>query len=699
MSFRKKLLERITALGNGSHTIHELENKLNFRSKTERKVLRSAIRDMIEDGELVNNGRGQISVSRKKELIKGELRGNRKGFAFMIREDEGEDMFIPARSLNGAMHGDTVLAYLVGESEGKVETILKQGITSLVGTYTMSGGYGFVIPDDDSYYKDILIPSSNVNNATPLDKVVVKISINERNKKPFGEILEVLGKAGDRDTEVLSVLRQYGFDENFPKDIELAAAKVDYKPDYDRLDLRDILTITIDGDDAKDFDDAISIEKKSNGYKLYVHIADVSHYVRIGSELDEEALKRTTSVYFPDKVFPMLPPGISNGVCSLRPNEDKLTVTVIMDLDEKGEITSSTFHKTTTCSNYRMTYNKVTKILQGDKELNKEYSEIVEMLEYMKELASFIKIKRDENGAINFDTKECKFKLDAEGDVLDIVRYPYELSNSIIEQFMVLANEQVAKYLTDQKVPAVFRVHEVPSQEKLSTLKVFLAKLGYDIDLHKDIEPKIFSDILEKVKDSKYDGLINKVVLRSMQKANYKIHNQGHFGLSLDYYCHFTSPIRRYPDLMVHRMLKALIDKKATKAFIDKLRPICLNAAKNSSDREVSAERAERDIDDYYKTRYELKHIGDRYFGVVSGVIGAGIFVALENTVEGFVPATDLPSDKYTADESTYTYRGFKYQFALGDEVEVEVKSALVETRRINMVLVSEPSQHLNKKG
>ncbi len=698
MTFYEKILQQIKDAGNRGLTVPELERKLGFFSRGDKRELEKSLQRLKKNLSIVDNGNGRIAAFSQKNLFKGQLQGNRRGFAFLIREDKGEDVFIPNKSLNGGMHGDTVLARLVGDSEGVVTEVISRGITQLVGTVVAGGAYFFVQPDDDSFFKDIFVTKDSLKGAKVGEKVVVSIKIDEKTDKPSGEVTAILGKKGEKNTEVLAILRNYGFEENFPEEVLQAADKIKYVA-VERKDIRELLTITIDGDDAKDFDDAISVEKTPSGYKLFVHIADVSHYVKSGGVIDREALKRATSVYFPESVFPMLPETISNGVCSLRPQEDKLTLTVEMDMNSKGDVTKAAFYESLSCSDFRMTYHEVTKILQGDAALREKYSKVLTMLENASELAEIITKKRDENGSINFVSSESKIVLDENGEVVDVSHYPYELSNNIIEQFMITANQTVAAYIDKKKVPCVYRVHEAVNEQKLAAFMQFIKGLGYDMDLSKGVIPKAFSDLLERVKDDKAAPVINKVMLRSMQKAKYMTANSGHFGLSIDDYCHFTSPIRRYPDLMVHRALKAIINNQINDTFVSRFKTYCEDAASKSSEREIAAERAERDIDDFYKTMFMTKHIGDRYKGVVSGIINSGIFVMLENTVEGFVSMDELPRDRYEIDEKNYRIVGTKFAFQMSDEVEVEIKSADTESRRIDMTLVSDVKGHLRKKG
>lgn len=696
MGLKEKVLEQILQVCKKPLTLDDMANLLKFKSKLDRKVFARIVRDLVKDGSLIKIGDTFMPFKNTK-LIKGVLQGNKRGFAFLIPESDEADVFIPNRSLNGAMHGDKVFIKLVNEEtrEGEVVQIIDRGITELVGRLELSGGYLFVIPDNDNYFKDIFVPKNKLNGAKVNDKVVVSVYIDEKKQKPAGEILEVLGRKGSNNAEVLSILRSYGFDDKFEQKVINSANEVKFEEDKKRLDLRDLLTITIDGDDAKDFDDAISLIKENNSYKLYVHIADVSNYVTTNGIVDKEAFNRATSVYFPGSVFPMLPEVISNGVCSLRPNEDKMTVTAVMNINKNGEVTKSEFFETITKSNYRMTYNNVTKILEGDKDLANEYKEIVPLLNDMKELADILTEKRNNNGAINFEARECKIVLDEKSHPIKIVPYPITVSNKIIEQFMLLANESVAKYLSDNNYPAVYRVHEVPSDNKLSAFVEFLNAHGYKFDTTQDVTPSLFSDLLEKVKGDKAEKIINKVMLRSMQKAKYTTANLGHFGLSSANYCHFTSPIRRYPDLMVHRILKAVIEGKANKKFMATFANLCSSASAQSTEREISAEKAERDIDDYYKALFMKDKIGEVYNGRISGVIPSGIFVEMDNTVEGFVSIMDLPEDNYAHNEKMFCLAGAKYMYSISDEVEVEVVSVDLDTRSVNMRLVDSPDNHL----
>lgn len=693
MGFNEKLLQQIASSGEKGYPIGLLARQMNIKTKYEKKQLSNAIKNLLRSGAIIAKGKNKVCAASSQNLIRGVLRGNKRGFAFLIREDKGEDIFIPHRALNGAMHGDTVLAIKLGE-EGAVVSVVKRGITSLAGTYEAYGKKGFVIPDDEDYFEDIFIPPDKNMGAQSGSKVVVNILDSGE-----GEVVKIIGRAGERQADILSILLNYGFNETFCAQTLNEAERIEYK-DEDRKDFRDLLTITIDGEDARDFDDAISVEKTADGYKLYVHIADVAHYVKMGGAIDKEAYGRGTSVYFPESVFPMLPEKISNGVCSLKSKEDRLAISVVMLIDNKGNISAQGFYETKIRSDYRLTYDEVTKILEGDKELCAKYQDIVEMLNICRELAHILTQKRKASGMINFESSECKIDLDDSGEIKNIYPYPETISNNIIEQFMIAANETVASFIGKKKFPCVYRVHDAISSDKLADFVRFVKSLGHDIDLGENgAHPKAFSDFLEKVKGSPSEHVINRALLRSMQKAKYSIFDSGHFGLSLKNYCHFTAPIRRYPDLMVHRALKAIINNKTDQKLMSSFQKRCESAAIKSSEREIAAAMAERDVDDYYKALYMTKFIGHKFTGFVSGITASGLFVCLPNTVEGFVSLDDLPYDRYSADEKNYRIYGVKYVFTMSDKIEVKIKNSDAAARKIDMVFDGNPKDHLRKKN
>lgn len=626
-----------------------------------------------------------------KPIYAGTLRGNKRGFAFLIRDDGGDDLFVANSGLHGAQHGDKVACSIVKGDSAKVECLVERGSGRLVGTYIARANddYGFVVPDGNSYFSDIKVRTKDADGAKNNDKVVVEITDYSRTKL-VGRITEVIGSAFDKQSTVLSILKSYEFYNEFSKlalkeaeNMRRQGADNDIK---NRKDYRNKLTITIDGDDSKDFDDAVTVEKSGNNYLLYVHIADVSHYVQPNGELDKEAFKRCTSVYFPGSVYPMLPEAISNDVCSLIEGADRLTLTCVMEISPSGTVVASEITESVINSTHRMTYANVTAILEGDKALTAEYADIAPMLNDMLRLKEILEKRRIAKGKIDLISKECKVVLDEKGDVKDIVEYPYTVSNSIIEEFMLIANETVAEFAVKNEIPFVYRVHENPDKDKLRALSAFLAGFGQKLT-PTDVKPADIQAVLNGLKGEDIEGIVNRVVLRSMQKAKYMTECKGHFGLATEFYCHFTSPIRRYPDLQIHRVLKAFINNKSVakaKFMIAK----CSETAVRSSEREVSAERAERDIDDFYKAEYMSRHSGEEFDGIISGVTSFGIFVELKNTCEGIIKLDELPKDNYNYIEERFLLKGSKNTFTLGGKVRIKVESVEKLTGRVAFSLV-----------
>lgn len=618
-------------------------------------------------------------MKRKSKKLTGVLEGNPKGFAFFVCDDGGDDLFIPANALNGAMHGDrvevAVTSHERGAGEARVVSVLERGFTTVVGTYEQGRGYGFVTPDNPRISRDIYIPSTGSMGASAGQKVVCVIDEYPLDKKPIGHIEEVLGNPDDRGVDILSVIRSYGLREEFPMSVlkEARAVGQRLKPeDYTgRRDFRADKVITIDGDDSKDFDDAVSVEKIIGGYRLFVHIADVADYVREGSKLDKEAYKRGTSVYLCDRVLPMLPEELSNGICSLNEGEDRLTLSVIMDIDNEGGVRTSEICEGVIRSCHRMTYGNVAKILDGDSELCEKYGDILPMLKDMEKLADILTYKRKKRGAIEFDLSESKIVLDESGKAVDVMRYPIYKSNKMIEEFMLAANETVAERFARIKAPFVFRTHEKPSPEKLETLLNFLSAVGVTFRGDRlSPKPSDFATLLKSVPEN-LKPVINRVTLRSMMKAAYEPENKGHFGLAAKYYCHFTSPIRRYPDLAIHRIIKDYL--KSGENCFKKYAVFATEASKQGSAREKVAESAERDVDDLKKAEFMSARIGEIYDGVISGVTEWGVFVELENSVEGLVRIGSLPDGNYVYNPDLLRLDSGSKSFALGDPMRIIV--------------------------
>lgn len=661
--------------------------------------------ELEEDGYICKSKKGKIMSLNQMGLFVGKFVSHRKGFGFVESDEEfTQDLFIPAEYVNTAMHNDRVIAEIINpatedrRAEGKIIKVVKREVTQVVGLFKPSRNFGFVIPDNKKFNQDIYIPKKFFSGAREDDKVVVEITIwPSEDRKPEGKIVEVLGQKGERGVEIDSIIKAHGLPEEFPKKVleeaEFVAVPIPKEEIDRRLDIRDLKTFTIDGEDAKDLDDAVSIEKLPNGnYKLGVHIADVTHYVREKSKLDKEALKRATSVYLVDKVIPMLPKTLSNGMCSLNPFEDKLTLSVFMEIDHKGEVVKHDIHETVINSKARMTYTEVSDILEKDDELlKKTFSHMVEEFKLAEELARILMKRREKRGAIDFDFPEAKIILNKDGEVVDIKHYERRISNKIIEEFMLVSNETVAEHYFWLGVPFVYRIHETPSAEKMESLSKFVATFGYNIkgDLE-EVHPKALQSIVEKIKGTREEEAISTILLRSLKQARYEPNCVGHFGLAAKYYCHFTSPIRRYPDLQIHRIIKEQLNNKLTQKRQEQLSGIVDYASTQSSERERAAELAERDVHDYYKACYMADKVGQEFEGIVSSVTNFGMFVELENTVEGLIRLANMADDYYIYDDMTYTIIGerTKKTYKIGDPVRIRVDKVNVDFREIDFALL-----------
>ena len=669
-----------------------LNNKKSFE-------IEKLIDEMIDDGLLIANNKGKISLVSSLGYVKGKLVGNKNGFAFLIREDGEEDVFIPNCNLKGAMHEDTVLVKTKpsekGRSqEGEVVKILKHNLKTVVGKIEVFKNFAFVVPDNKKIFKDVFIPKKDINGAINGSKVYVEI-VGFEGKNLTGKVVENLGlDDGSFNTDVLSIIRSYELIEKFPKQVieqaDMLNKPISQSQINNRLDLRKEIIFTIDGDDSKDFDDAVSICYKDGIYTLGVHIADVGEYVKYRSPLDEEAFNRGTSVYFPNMVLPMLPESLSNGICSLNPKQDRLTLSCIMDINEQGEVVSHKICESVINSNERMTYNNVTKILQGDEELCKRYSNILDSLKTMEKLTLILEKVRKNRGAVDFDIPEPKILLDEQNEEVEVlIKRPRTISERLIESFMLIANETVAKHFNDLKIPFVYRVHEKPEEAKLKNFNSFASSLDMHLSLD-DLSPKSIQNFLAKLENSEIKEVINKVLLRCMQKAKYSPQCLGHFGLAAKDYCHFTSPIRRYPDLTIHRIIKEYLHQELTTNEVSKLKAFVIESSNRSSEREILAEKAERDVDDYYKARYMQKHIGESFEGIISGVTNFGLFVELDNTVEGFVSVTDLQGVNYVYDEALLRLTNGTTTYTFGQKVKIVVASVILDERKVNFILDKE---------
>lgn len=672
---------------------------------TEMPMFYNFLEELEEDGYIGKTKKGKIASPKSMGYFVGKFVAHRKGFGFVESDEEYiQDLFIPAADVNGAMHNDRVVAEITKpatderRAEGAIIKVLEREITKVVGEFQSNKTFGFVIADEKKFNQDIYIPKKYFSGAKDGDKVVVQITIwPQAGRKPEGKIIEVLGPKGEKEVEILSIIRAHGLPEEFPKKVLEEAQKVAVpipQEEIDRrLDIRDLNIFTIDGEDAKDLDDAISIERLSNGnFKLGVHIADVTHYVHEKSKLDKEALKRATSVYLVDTVIPMLPKTLSNGVCSLNPHEDKLTLSVFMEIDRKGNVKQYDIKETIINSKARMTYTEVSDILENDdEELKAKYSHVVEEFKTAEVLAKILMERRNRRGAIDFDFPEAKIILTPEGKVSDIKEYERRISNRIIEEFMLITNETVAEHYFWLNIPFVYRIHETPSPEKMQELGKFVSTFGYTIkgDLE-EVHPKSLQSIISAIKGKKEEEAISTIMLRSLKQARYSPECSGHFGLAAQYYSHFTSPIRRYPDLQIHRIMKEHLNNKINKKRQEQLVNIVDYASTQSSERERAADLAERDVKDYYKAVYMEDKVGEEFDGVVSSVTSFGMFIELPNTVEGLSRLANMGDDYYIYDEMTYTIIGERTRktYRIGDPVRIKVANINVDLREIDFKIL-----------
>lgn len=638
----------------------------------------------------------------EKEIYTGKFIANAKGFGFVEVEELETDIFIGDMDVKGAMHGDTVevriRTYHGGKRpEGVIVKILERGITEVVGTFQRRKNFGFVVCDNQKILQDIFIPLEVMNGALDGQKVVAEITqYAEKGKKPEGKIKEVLGSLEIPGTDILCIAKEYqlplGFTEKQLNQAERIAKPVSEADMFGRMDLRDTVMVTIDGEDAKDLDDAVSMEKVGDLYRLGVHIADVANYVQESSALDKEALKRGTSVYLVDRVIPMLPKALSNGICSLNAGEDRLALSCIMDVDDKGNVVNHTIAETVIHVNERMTYTSVKKILEDQDEAEREkYKELVPMFEMMAHVAGVLREKRARRGSIDFDFPETKVKLNALGQAVDILPYERNTATKLIEDFMLLANETVAEHFFWQELPFVYRTHEKPDPEKMAKLGIFIRNFGYYFKAgNGEIHPKELQKLLDKISGTKEEALLSRLTLRSMQRAAYTTECSGHFGLAAKYYCHFTSPIRRYPDLQIHRIIKNTLRGRLNERKLAHYTKILPEVAMQSSKMERRADEAERETVKLKKAEYMKEHLGEIYEGVISGVTNYGIYVELDNTVEGMVHVNSMRNDYYYFDEIHYELvgqdSGVKYK--LGERVLVQVKRVDMVSKTIDFRLI-----------
>ncbi|WP_163192100.1 ribonuclease R [Clostridium thermarum] len=701
MNVREKILDFLREPAYKPMDLYQLVNIFGL-SRDDAEALKKILKNMEKEGIIIKNRAGKYGLIDRMGLIKGKFQGHQRGYGFVIPYEDVPDVFIPASNVNGAMNGDIVIAKVLKENverkkaEGEIVRILERANKTIVGVYEDSRNFGFVVADDKRITDDIFIPKAEKNGAKTGDVVIVEITMwPEPRRSPEGRIIEVLGKKGERGIDILSIIKKYRLPEEFPEKVESFAERIPEEipaSEYSRRrDLTKLKMVTIDGEDAKDLDDAVSIEKLSNGnFRLGVHIADVSHYVRENNPLDKEALKRGTSVYLIDRVIPMLPKKLSNGICSLNPRVDRLALSCFMEIDRNGKVLSHEIVESVIRTSERMTYTDVTKILRDDDEkLKNRYDYLLEDFKNMEELCEILNRKRMNRGAIDFEFEESKIILNEFGKPIDIRPYERAIANRIIEEFMLICNETVAEHMFWANIPFVYRVHEEPNEEKLAHFYEFIHNLGYTVKHTKEVHPRNLQEILEKVKGKKEETVVSTLLLRSMMQARYSPESLGHFGLAARYYCHFTSPIRRYPDLIIHRIIKEYINGTMTEERMKKLSAIVEYASIQSSETERIAQEAEREVDDLKKAEYMSERIGEVFEGMISSVTSFGFFVELPNTIEGLVHISNLGDDYYFYDERHLYIIGERTKkiYRLGDAVKVRVAKVDIDNREIHFEL------------
>lgn len=672
--------------------------------RNEKQDLRDILDALQAEGKIEQDTKGKYKMADANTKV-GVFSGTQRGFGFVIVEGEDEDIFIPESATKGALHNDKVMVSVKRDKtgkrrEGEIVKVIERSTSTIVGTFEKSKNFGFVIADNQKFGKDIFIPKEHTKGAVTGHKVVVEIKDygnNERN--PEGRVVEILGHINDPGVDILSVIMAYNLPTEFPEEVmqqvENVPEEVAEEDKVGRKDIRNLQTVTIDGEDAKDLDDAITLSKEGNIYRLGVHIADVTNYVTENSPLDKEAVKRGTSVYLVDRVIPMLPHKLSNGICSLNQGTDRLALSCFMDVDENGNVVGHEIAETLINVDRRMTYTSVKKIVEDhNEEEMKEYEEFVPMFEMMLELADILREKRRKRGSIDFDFPESKIVLDKEGHPIEIKAYERNKATKIIEDFMLLANETVAEDFSWQEIPFVYRTHENPDAERIQQLGIFINNFGYSIKIGQDeIHPKELQKLLKKIEGTPEEALISRLTLRSMKRAKYTTTGSEHFGLAAKYYCHFTSPIRRYPDLQIHRIIKENLRGKMSEKRLSHYHSILPDVAMQASITERRADDAERDVEKLKKVEYMSKFIGETFEGVISGITNWGMYVELPNTVEGLIRVTELKDDYYIYNEGNYTMMGehTRKVFKLGEKVRVEVIATDKLQRTIDFAIAEDP--------
>lgn len=674
--------------------------------KEERQELKEILDALESEGKIHRTQKGKY-VKGQGSRLTGVYQAHARGFGFVVMEDSDKDVFIPEEESGGALQGDEVEIQITKGSgsrpgqrqEGKVVRIIKRGTSQIVGYYQKNKSFGFVLPDNQKFLQDVFVPEEKSKGAVTGHKVLVKIcSYGGDGKKPEGEVVEILGHVNDPGTDVLSIAMSYELPIEFPEKVKNQAVRV-AKPVSSadcagRKDLRNMKMVTIDGEDAKDLDDAVSLEICDGYYHLGVHIADVTNYVQENSALDREAKKRGTSVYLADRVIPMLPHILSNGICSLNEGEDRLALSCLMKIDKNGTVVDHEIAETVIRVDRRMTYTAVKQILEDqDEEMCRVYEDFVPMFREMEELSAILREKRHRRGAVDFDFPETKVVLDEIGRPVALKAYERNTATKLIEDFMLAANETVAEDFFWREIPFVYRIHEAPDEEKIRKLAVFLHNFGYTLHIgSNEVHPKEIQKLLSKVEGEPEEPMIARLALRSMKQAKYTPENEGHFGLATSYYTHFTSPIRRYPDLQIHRIIKETLRGRMNEERIRHYQSILEEVTKHASETERRAEEAERETIKLKKVQYMKNYIGEEYEGIISGITKWGMYVELPNTIEGLVHVANMTDDHYEYIEDNYEMRGVHTgkTYHLGQKVNVRVVGADELQRTIDFELGKE---------
>ncbi|MDU1031014.1 MULTISPECIES: ribonuclease R [Anaerococcus] len=706
MNFKDLIINIVNDKNYKPMTIDEMLRYLDC-DKYIKKDVKKIIKKLAKENEIKISSKNKIHpLSNDDKSLMGEISLAQGGYGFFISDNnEYMDVFISQNNLNSANDKDRVKIEIIKEkeygknAEGKVVEILQRNTSQIVGLYKKNKGFGFVISDKDNLSSDIYIDEKFSKKAKNNDKVVCEIIKYPKNGSPEGKIVEVLGNKNDFNVDVLSIIRSYGLKDNFSKKTKKEAVfiekEIDISKQKDRKDLRDLFTVTIDGRDSKDFDDAISIEKDEEDFILYVHIADVSHYVKENSEIDKEAYQRGNSTYLYNIVLPMLPEELSNGICSLNPNENRLALSLKMRINKSGKVVDYKIYKSMIKSNYRLVYDDVNDYLDNkDKVYDDEI--LIEKLELFDKLYKILKNKREKRGAIDFNFTESQIDVNEKGDVLNISIFERGSANKMIEEFMLVSNETIASLFAYMDFPSLYRIHEKPKDEKVESFKNILNTLGYNIK-GKELHPKDFQEILKEVSGKDDESLVNMLMLRTMRKAKYANYRDIHFGLATKYYTHFTAPIRRYPDLIVHRLVKDFVDNKFENISQSSLEKQLAKNAEHLSITERNSEECERDVEDLYKCKYMKKYIGEKFQGIISTITDFGIFIELENTVEGcFMYKFSDDHFEYIEQKLSCVNRDNNKRYKIGQKVLIEVKNVDLEKRNIDFDLLEEEFENFS---